>query len=123
MARQQVRSHMGIVLQDPFFVLGTIISNVTINDPNITWEIVIDALKAVGADRFFMKMPGKHERKVTEGGTTYSLGERQLISFARALAFDSAILILDKAAANIDTETENTIQDALKVLKEDPLRL
>lgn len=106
------------MLQDLFFVLGTIISNVTINDPNITWEIVIDALKAVGADRFFMKMPGKHEKKGTEGGTIYSLGKRQLISFARALAFDTIILILDKVAANIYTETENTIQDALKVLKE-----
>ncbi|WP_106498146.1 ABC transporter ATP-binding protein [Lentibacillus sp. Marseille-P4043] len=116
-SRQQVRSYMGIVLQDPFLFSGTIISNVTMNDPNITREMAIDALRAVGADRFIEKLPGKYDEKVTEGGTTFSLGERQLLSFARALAFDPAILILDEATANIDTETENIIQQALEVLK------
>ncbi|WP_121604833.1 ABC transporter ATP-binding protein [Virgibacillus sp. Bac332] len=116
-SRQQVRSHMGIVLQDPFLFSGTILSNVTMNDPNITTDAAIQALKAVGADRFIEKLPRKYEEKVTEGGTTFSLGERQLISFARALAFDPAILILDEATANIDTETETMIQEALEVLK------
>ncbi|MGY0693831.1 ABC transporter ATP-binding protein [Virgibacillus sp. FSP13] len=116
-SRQQVRSYMGIVLQDPFLFSGTIISNVTMNDPSITREMAIDALHAVGADRFIEKLPEKYDEKVTEGGTTFSLGERQLLSFARALAFDPAILILDEATANIDTETENIIQQALEVLK------
>ena len=117
-ARQQVRSHMGIVLQDPFLFSGTIISNVTMNDPKISREAAISALHAVGANRFIDKLPNTYDEVVTEGGTTFSLGERQLISFARALAFDPAILILDEATANIDTETENIIQEALKVLKE-----
>lgn len=116
-SRQQVRSHMGIVLQDPFLFSGTIISNVTMNDPEISREVAIEALKAVGADRFIEKLPNQYEEQVTEGGSTFSLGERQLLSFARALAFDPAILILDEATANIDTETENVIQRALDVLK------
>lgn len=116
-SRQQVRSHMGIVLQDPFLFSGTIISNVTMNDPEITREAAVQALKAVGADRFIEKLRGNYDEKVTEGGSTFSLGERQLLSFARALAFDPAILILDEATANIDTETESIIQRALDVLK------
>ncbi|WP_042224488.1 ABC transporter ATP-binding protein [Oceanobacillus manasiensis] len=117
-SRQQVRSHMGIVLQDPFLFTGTILSNVTMNDPRISRERAVDALKAVGADRFIEKLPNRYDEKVTEGGGTFSLGERQLLSFARALAFDPAILILDEATANIDTETENIIQQALEVLKQ-----
>lgn len=116
-SRQQVRSYMGIVLQDPFLFTGTILSNVTMNDPAITKEAAIQALKAVGADRFIEELPERYDEEVTEGGTTFSLGERQLISFARALAFDPAILILDEATANIDTETESIIQQALEVLK------
>ncbi|QTM98534.1 ATP-binding cassette domain-containing protein [Sediminibacillus dalangtanensis] len=117
LSRQQVRSHMGIVLQDPFLFTGTILSNVTMNDPTISREMAIDALKAVGADRFIERLPGQYEEPVKEGGNTFSMGERQLISFARALAFDPSILILDEATANIDTETENVIQEALNVLK------
>ncbi|MFC4559105.1 ABC transporter ATP-binding protein [Virgibacillus kekensis] len=116
-SRQQVRSHMGIVLQDPFLFSGTIISNVTMNDPRIDRDTAIEALKAVGADRFIAKLPNGYDERVTESGSTFSLGERQLISFARALAFDPAILILDEATANIDTETEAIIQQALEVLK------
>lgn len=119
MSRQAVRSHMGIVLQDPFLFSGTILSNVTMDDPNITKESAIHALRAVGADRFIERLPKQYDEPVTEGGSTFSLGERQLISFARALAFDPAILILDEATANIDTETEAVIQQALEVLKKD----
>jgi len=118
LSRQQVRSYMGIVLQDPFLFSGTVLSNVTMNDPAISREAAIKALKAVGADKFIEKLPNKYDAKVTEGGSTFSLGERQLISFARALAFDPAILILDEATANIDTETEAMIQKALKVIQE-----
>lgn len=116
-SRQQVRSHMGIVLQDPFLFSGTIISNVTMGDPKISRETAINALKAVGANHFIEKLPKNYDEEVTEGGSTFSLGQRQLISFARALAFDPAILILDEATANIDTETESIIQNALEVLK------
>ncbi|WP_339184775.1 ABC transporter ATP-binding protein [Oceanobacillus sp. FSL W7-1293] len=118
LSRQQVRSHMGIVLQDPFLFSGTILSNVTMQDEKITRETAIAALKAVGADRFIEKLPNGYDEEVTENGSTYSLGERQLISFARALAFDPSILILDEATANIDTETELLIQHALEVLKQ-----
>ncbi|MFD1017630.1 ABC transporter ATP-binding protein [Thalassobacillus hwangdonensis] len=117
-SRQQLRSHMGIVLQDPFLFSGTILSNVTMDDPRISREMAIEALKAVGADRFIERLPGKYDEPVKEKGSTLSMGERQLISFARALAFDPAILILDEATANIDTETEQVIQEALNVLKE-----
>src|SRR5690625_337069 len=116
-SRQQVRSHMGIVLQDPFLFSGTIISNVTMDDPRISREKAIEALYAVGADTFIEKLPKSYDETVTEGGSTFSLGQRQLISFARALAFDPAILILDEATANIDTETESMIQQALEVLQ------
>ncbi|MEI3607124.1 ABC transporter ATP-binding protein [Pseudogracilibacillus sp. SE30717A] len=116
-SRQQVRSHMGIVLQDPFLFSGSIISNVTMNDPTISRATAIQALIAVGANEFIEKLPNSYDENVTEGGSTFSLGERQLISFARALAFNPAILILDEATANIDTETEQIIQEALEVLK------
>ncbi|BAC13055.1 ABC transporter ATP-binding protein [Oceanobacillus iheyensis HTE831] len=117
LSRQQVRSHMGIVLQDPFLFTGTIVSNVTMNDPNVSRDDAIQALQAVGASSFIERLPKGYDEPVTESGTTYSLGERQLISFARALAFNPAILILDEATANIDTETEQVIQRALEVLK------
>src|SRR5690625_47551 len=116
-SHQQLRSHMGIVLQDPFIFTGTILSNVTMNDPNISRVAAIHALRTVGAHSFINKLPNGYDEVVTEDGGTFSLGERQLISFARALAFDPAILILDEATANIDTETETMIQEALEILK------
>ncbi|MFG6149600.1 ABC transporter ATP-binding protein [Halobacillus sp. B23F22_1] len=117
-SRQQIRSHMGIVLQDPFIFSGTILSNVTMNDKNISREMAIQSLKAVGADRFIEKLPRQYDTPVRENGDALSMGERQLISFARALAFDPVILILDEATANIDTETEQVIQKALEILKQ-----
>ncbi|MRH44931.1 ATP-binding cassette domain-containing protein [Aquibacillus halophilus] len=117
LSRQEVRSHMGIVLQDPFLFTGTILSNVTMNDSDISREMAIKSLQNVGADRFIGKLPMGYDEPVKEGGSTLSMGERQLISFARALAFDPAILILDEATANIDSETEGIIQEALEVLK------
>ncbi|MFS0878790.1 ABC transporter ATP-binding protein [Metabacillus niabensis] len=116
--RQHLRKHMGIVLQDPFLFTGTISSNVSLDNPNISEEQVIKALKDVGADRFIEKLPKQYDEPVLEKGSTLSAGERQLISFARALAYDPAILILDEATANIDTETEAMIQQALNIVKE-----
>lgn len=115
--KQWLRKHMGIVLQDPYLFTGTIASNVSLGDPEITQEQVEQALRDVGADRLLAHLPQGFDEPVIEKGSTLSAGQRQLISFARALAFNPAILILDEATANIDTETEALIQDALEVLK------
>ncbi len=115
--KQMMRQHMGIVLQDPFLFTGTIASNVSLNDPTITREQVEEALASVGATRLLVHLPQGIDEPVMEKGSTLSAGQRQLISFARALAFDPAILILDEATSNIDTETEALIQDALEVVK------
>ncbi|WP_191566129.1 ABC transporter ATP-binding protein [Metabacillus idriensis] len=117
MPRQSVREHMGIVLQDPFLFTGTIASNVSLDNPEISREQVEKALKDVGADQLLKHLPQGFDEPVIEKGSTLSSGQRQLISFARALAYDPAILILDEATASIDTETEAVIQDALEVLK------
>lgn len=117
MSRQSVREHMGIVLQDPYLFTGTIESNVSLGDKRITRKMVEDALAAVGGERVLKHLPGGIDEPVVEKGSTLSSGQRQLVSFARALAFDPAILILDEATSNIDTETEEIIQHAMEVLK------
>lgn len=115
--KQWIRAHMGIVLQDPYLFTGTIASNVNLSDKRISREAIIKALEDVGATKILSHLPQGIDEPVIEKGSTLSAGERQLISFARALAFDPAILILDEATANIDTETEALIQSALEVLK------
>lgn len=115
--RQTLRQHMGIVLQDPFLFSGTIASNVSLGDSSITRETIEKALADVGADHLLRHLPLGIDEPVIEKGSTLSAGQRQLISFARALAFDPAILILDEATSNIDTETESVIQQALDVVK------
>lgn len=115
--QQTIREHMAIVLQEPFLFSGTIYSNISLNDPKITRDMAEDALRAVGADFVFQFEKGMDE-PVLEKGSTLSSGQRQLISFARALAFNPAILILDEATSNIDTETETVIQQAMDVLKQ-----
>ncbi|NQD68242.1 ABC transporter ATP-binding protein [Bacillus haikouensis] len=114
---QTIREHMGIVLQDPYLFTGTIASNVSLDDPRISRETVEEALKAVGAERVFNNLEKGYDEPVIEKGSTLSSGQRQLISFARALAFNPAILILDEATSSIDTETEAVIQEAMEVLK------
>ena len=116
--RQAIREHMGIVLQDPYLFTGTIASNVSLNDERISRETVEEALKAVGGERVLKNLEKGIDEPVIEKGSTLSSGQRQLISFARALAFDPAILILDEATSNIDSETEEIIQHAMDVLKE-----
>ncbi|MEK7018003.1 ABC transporter ATP-binding protein [Bacillus sp. FSL R9-9410] len=113
MPKQATRKHMGIVLQDPFLFSGTVASNVSLENEKISKDRIIKALRDVGAERFANNI----DEKITEKGSTLSTGERQLISFARALAFDPAILILDEATSSIDTETEAMIQQALEVVK------
>ena len=115
--RQTLREHMGIVLQDPYLFTGTILSNITLDDPKITRETAEKALRDVGADRVLANLENGFDEPVVEKGSTLSSGQRQLISFARALAFNPAILILDEATSSIDTETETLIQEAMDVLK------
>jgi len=115
--KQVYRQHMGIVLQDAYLFAGTIASNISLGNPEITRDKITESLIAVGAMDFINKLPKGIDEPVLEKGSTFSTGQRQLLSFARALAFDPAILILDEATANIDTETENIIQKALTVLK------
>ncbi|MFS1514839.1 ABC transporter ATP-binding protein [Chengkuizengella sp. SCS-71B] len=115
--KQLIRQHMAIVLQEPFLFTGTIASNVSLNDPAIDRSKVEKALQDVGADQLIKNLAKGYDEPVIEKGSTLSAGQRQLISFARALAFNPAILILDEATANIDTETEAIIQKALDVLK------
>ena len=109
---------MSIVIQDPFLFMGTIESNVSLNTPGIDEKAVEEALIRVGAEDFLSKLSEGIKTPVTEKGMTYSLGERQLISFARALVHDPKILVLDEATASIDSETEKLIQSGIKTIQE-----
>ncbi|MGO4697228.1 ABC transporter ATP-binding protein [Paenibacillus sp. 2TAB26] len=117
-SKQELRKHMGIVLQDPYLFAGDIKFNVSLYNKDITMDRVKSVLKDVGAATFVEQLPGGYDEPVVERGSTLSSGQRQLISFARALAFDPSILILDEATASIDSETEGLIQQALKVVSE-----
>jgi ATP-binding cassette subfamily B protein len=114
--QQDLRKHIGVVLQDVFLFTGDIKSNIRLNNKNITDNDIYMVAKYVNAHHFIKKLPESYESKVTERGSTLSAGQRQLLAFARALAFNPKILVLDEATANIDTETEMLIQDALKKL-------
>ncbi len=115
--RHSLRQSMAIVMQDPYLFTGTIASNIGMNDPAISEEMIIDALKQVGADYLLDRYPEGIHHPVVEKGNAFSSGERQLISFARALVFDPKILILDEATSHVDTETESIIQKAMTVLQ------
>lgn len=110
---ESLRSQIGIVLQDVFLFAGDIKGNIRLNDETISDERILEISKYVNAHTFICKLPDKYDQEVTERGSTLSAGQRQLLSFARALAFDPKILILDEATSNIDTETELLIQDAI----------
>lgn len=111
-----LRRQIGIVLQDTFIFSGTIRDNIRFGRLDATDEEVENAAKAVDAHDFIMKLPGGYETEVEERGSALSMGQRQLLSFARALLANPRILILDEATASIDTETELKIQEALKIL-------
>lgn len=113
---QALRSHMGIVLQEPFLFSGSILINITLGKEGISREDAIRALEAVGAESVLKNLKEGIDESVREGGATLSSGQRQLISFARALAHDPGILILDEATSSVDSETEQLIQSAMKVL-------
>lgn len=113
---ESLRNQIGIVLQDTFIFSGTIRDNIRFGRLDATNEEIEDVAKAVGAHDFIVQMPGGYDTEVEERGNMLSMGQRQLLSFARALLADPRILILDEATASIDTETELKIQSALKVL-------
>ncbi|NLL42038.1 MAG: ABC transporter ATP-binding protein [Firmicutes bacterium] len=113
LSKSELRRNVGLVMQDVFMFAGTIAENITLNNPDISLEQVKKVAEHVNADHFINALPSKYEEPVTERGSTLSAGQRQLLAFARALAYDPAVLILDEATANIDTETEMLIQDAL----------
>ena len=114
----QLRSSTGLVLQDPFLYHGTIESNIKMYNENLTREDVVEAAKFVDAHNFIDKLEDKYDSIVTERGSTFSCGERQLLTFARTIASKPKILILDEATANIDSETEDIIQNSLKKMRE-----
>jgi ATP-binding cassette subfamily B protein len=111
-----LRSKIGMVLQDVFLFSGSIMDNITLRNDNISREKVIEASVLVGAHDFIMRLPGQYDYNVMERGATLSMGQRQLISFIRALVFDPKILILDEATSSIDTESEQLIQNAIETL-------
>lgn len=111
--QESLRRQMGIVLQDPFLFSGTVRENIRFGRLNATDEEVEDAARSVGADEFIRNLRQGYETPVQEGGVILSVGQRQLISFARALLADPRILILDEATSSIDTQTEHVIQEAL----------
>lgn len=113
-----LRRAIGQVQQDVFIFTGDIKSNITLNNDAISIEEVKRAAQVVNADSFITQMPGGYNAPVTERGSTLSAGQRQLLSFARTLAYNPAILVLDEATANIDTETESLITSALEKLME-----
>lgn len=117
-SRESLRSHMGIVLQDPYLFTGTIASNVAMNDEEADREKIAQSLEKVGAGPMLARLEKGMDEPVVEKGAAFSSGERQLIAFARTLYSDPRILILDEATSHIDTETEEIIQHAMEVVKE-----
>lgn len=114
--KEDLRKYISVVLQDVFLFSGTIASNISMNNENISMDEIINAAKLVGADKFISQLPNGYNEEVKERGATLSVGQKQLISFARALAHNPQILILDEATSSVDTETEKLIQYAIEKL-------
>ena len=116
--KENLRSHMAVVLQDVFLFSGTILENIRLGRTDISYEKVVEAAKLVNAHKFIRKIPGEYNALLREKGSNLSAGQKQLLSLARALVMDPDVILLDEATANIDSESEALIQDALKrVLK------
>ena len=114
--QQQLRRHISMVLQDVFLFSGTIASNISMSNDSIPQDKILEAVRTVGADKFIDLLPNKYDEIVKERGATLSVGQKQLVSFARALAYNPQILILDEATSSVDTETEMLIQNAIHKL-------
>jgi ABC-type multidrug transport system fused ATPase/permease subunit len=119
LSKEELRRNVGLVMQDVFMFSGTIVENINLNNEEIDLARIEWVAKYVNANQFIENLPLQYQEPVMERGATLSAGQRQLLAFARALAYDPAILILDEATANIDTETEALIQDALPKLLAD----
>ncbi|PLT28146.1 ABC transporter ATP-binding protein [Peribacillus deserti] len=113
----ELRKQMGLVLQDAFLFYGTVKDNIRLHNPAITDQDIREAAQFVQAHTFIDKLPGTYDHEVVERGSTFSSGQRQLIAFARTIAANPKILVLDEATANIDTETEEAIQFALEKMR------
>jgi ATP-binding cassette, subfamily B, multidrug efflux pump len=111
-----LRKRIGVVLQDVFLFSDSILNNITLNDPSVTEEMVWHAADMVGARKFIERLPGKLNYNVMERGATLSVGQRQLISFIRAMVYDPRILVLDEATSSVDSETEEMIQQAIGMM-------
>lgn len=111
-----LRSRIAMVLQDVFLFSGSVMENISLRDPEISRERVVESARLIGAHEFIMRLPGGYDYQVMERGATLSMGQRQLISFVRALVFDPDILILDEATSSVDPETESVIQYAIEKL-------
>lgn len=111
-----LRSGIGIVLQDVFLFSGSVMDNITLRNPAITKEKVVEAANLIGMHDFIMQLPGGYDYNVMERGTTLSLGQRQLLSFIRALLYNPSVLVLDEATSSVDTESERMIQRATDTL-------
>src|SRR5688572_23528560 len=114
--KQELRRHLGLVLQDVFLFSGDMATNITLGDTRVSEQRMLEAARRVRIAPFIEKLPNRYQEEVQERGSTLSQGQRQLLSFARALAFDPKILILDEATSSVDTETEMLIQEALDEL-------
>ena len=112
----ELRRAVGVVLQDHFLFAGSVEYNIALGDPRVAPEQVRRASAAVHADRFIERLPEGYAEEVRERGSNFSVGEKQLLSFARALAFDPAVLVLDEATASVDPATESRIQEALRTI-------
>jgi ATP-binding cassette, subfamily B, multidrug efflux pump len=108
-----LRANIGVVLQDVFLFSGSILDNITLRNKDISIDRVVNAAKLIGMHDFILRLPGGYDYDVMERGNTLSMGQRQLLSFIRALLFDPSILILDEATSSVDTESELMIQDAI----------
>ena len=117
-ALQDLRRHIGLVLQDVFLFSGSVERNLTLDDPDVTLEQVKEAAALIGADRFIERLPGGYQQDVRERGASLSHGQRQLLSFVRVLVYNPEVLVLDEATSSVDTETEHAIQQALEKLLE-----
>lgn len=109
-----LRKHIGVVMQDVFLFSNTIYYNISLGNPTITREQVLDAAEMVGARKFIERLPGGLDYNVMERGATLSVGQRQLISFVRAMVYNPEIIILDEATSSVDTETEELIQESIE---------
>lgn len=113
---EALRRQTGVVLQDVFLFSGSVLENITLRNPAISREQVERAAKMIGVHEFIESLPGGYDYKVMERGATLSLGQRQILSFIRALLYDPSILILDEATSSVDTESEQMIQQAIENL-------